>query len=158
MSQRRAMVPPFRERRHTGPSGPGDPGGALHGRDGAHERGGQHGAAGGGRAEGPDRPNARPAAAAQQDHAVGAAPAGRAVPGTLSALAAVVAYLPTQELGLREGFWGAITALAVAQAELGAARSTGRDQLAGATIGGEVGWGALVALGLVWLRERVTRR
>ncbi|MBB5695624.1 FUSC family protein [Muricoccus pecuniae] len=143
--------------------------------------------------------------------------------GTLSALAAVVAYLPTQALGLREGFWGAITALAVAQAELGAARSTGRDQLAGATIGGgigvatvltigaglpgyvlavvisvlacwcvniasasrlaaitatiillvphtgtpqhmllsrvgEVGWGALVALGLVWLRERVTRR
>lgn len=142
--------------------------------------------------------------------------------GVTSAVAALVAYLPTQALGLQEGFWGAITAIAVTQTEPGAARSNGRDQLTGAAIGGlvgvavalaagqrlpgyaaavvlsmlacwavnigsasrlagitatiillvphtgtpghmlvsrvgEVGWGVLVALGLVWARERVLR-
>ncbi len=142
---------------------------------------------------------------------------------SLSAGAAILAYLPTQALGLREGFWAAITALAVVQTELVATRDSGRDQLAGAAIGGvigvavtlaggqhlpgyvlavilsvltcwlvniasasrlagitatiillvphtgtpqhmlasrvgEVAWGALVALGLVWLRTRLARR
>ena len=53
--------------------------------------------------------------------------------------------LPAQPLGLREGFWGAITALAVAQAEFGAARSVARDQFVGAAIGGVVA----VAISLV---------
>ena len=142
--------------------------------------------------------------------------------GVTSVLAALVAYLPTQALGLREGFWGAITAIAVTQTELGATRNNARDQFAGAAIGGvvgvavaltagqqlagyalavvlsmlvcwavniasasrlagitatiillvphtgtpghmlvsrvgEVGWGVTVALGLVWLRERLLR-
>ena len=59
--------------------------------------------------------------------------------GVTSALAAVVAYLPTQALGLQEGFWGAITAMAVTQTELGATRNNGRDQFTGAAIGGVVG-------------------
>ncbi len=56
--------------------------------------------------------------------------------GVLSAVAAALAWLPTQALGLKEGFWAAITAIAVAQAEFNAARSTARDQFAGAAIGG----------------------
>ena len=43
--------------------------------------------------------------------------------GIMSAIAAIIAYLPAQPLGLNEGFWGAITALAVAQTEFGAASS-----------------------------------
>ena len=142
--------------------------------------------------------------------------------GVTSVLAALVAFLPTQALGLREGFWGAITAIAVTQTELGATRNNARDQFTGAAIGGvvgvavaltagqqlagyvvavvlsmlvcwavniasasrlagitatiillvphtgtpghmlisrvgEVGWGVTVALGLVWLRERLLR-
>ena len=56
--------------------------------------------------------------------------------GLLSAVAAVLAWVPTQALGLQEGFWAAITAIAVAQSEFNAARSTARDQFAGAAIGG----------------------
>jgi uncharacterized membrane protein YgaE (UPF0421/DUF939 family) len=59
--------------------------------------------------------------------------------GVMSATAAVIAYLPAQPLGLKEGFWGAITAVAVAQTEFGAARSVARDQFVGAAIGGGVG-------------------
>lgn len=65
--------------------------------------------------------------------------AGGAVQGSMSAAAAIVAYLPTNALGLREGFWAAITAVAVVQAEFGGARNTARDQLAGASIGGATG-------------------
>ena len=67
--------------------------------------------------------------------------------GVMSAAAAIIAYLPTQLLGLREGFWAAITAVAVAQTEFGATRSTARDQFTGATIGGVVGLGAYLGLG-----------
>lgn len=65
----------------------------------------------------------------------------------LSALGAVVAYLPTQALGLREGFWGAITAIAVMQTEFGAARNTGRDQVIGSAIGGAVAVAVVLTLG-----------
>jgi uncharacterized membrane protein YccC len=58
--------------------------------------------------------------------------------GLMSAGAAIIAYLPTRPLGLREGFWGSITAIAVVQAELSATQSSGRDQFAGAAIGGLV--------------------
>jgi uncharacterized membrane protein YgaE (UPF0421/DUF939 family) len=58
--------------------------------------------------------------------------------GLMSAAAAIVAYLPTKPLGLREGFWGSITAIAVVQTELGATQSSARDQFAGAAIGGLV--------------------
>jgi uncharacterized membrane protein YccC len=56
--------------------------------------------------------------------------------GLISAGAAILAYLPTKPLGLQEGFWGAITAIAVVQSELGATRNYARDQFAGAAIGG----------------------
>jgi uncharacterized membrane protein YgaE (UPF0421/DUF939 family) len=59
--------------------------------------------------------------------------------GSMSAVAALLAYLPTRALGLREGFWAAITAVAVVQTEFGSARNTARDQLAGASIGGAIG-------------------
>ncbi|MGD0503040.1 MAG: FUSC family protein [Steroidobacteraceae bacterium] len=54
----------------------------------------------------------------------------------MSAAAAVIAYLPTKPLGLHEGFWGSITAIAVVQAQLSATQSSARDQFAGAAIGG----------------------
>lgn len=59
--------------------------------------------------------------------------------GALAATAGVLAYLPTREFGLREGFWAAITAIAVLQVKLDATRNTARDQFTGAAIGGLVG-------------------
>jgi hypothetical protein len=35
--------------------------------------------------------------------------------------------LPTKPLGLQEGFWGSITAIAVVQSELGATRNSARS-------------------------------
>jgi uncharacterized membrane protein YccC len=63
----------------------------------------------------------------------------------MSATAAMVAYLPTKPLGLQEGFWGSITAIAVVQSELAATRNSARDQFAGAAIGGLIG-AAIVSL------------
>ena len=65
--------------------------------------------------------------------------AGGISQGMTSASAALLAYLPAKALGLQEGFWGAITAIAVVQTEFGATRSSGRDQFAGAAVGGLVG-------------------
>ena len=65
----------------------------------------------------------------------------------MSASAAVLAWLPTQALGLREGFWSAITAIAVVQTEFGATRTTARDQFTGAAIGGTIGVGIVLACG-----------
>lgn len=56
--------------------------------------------------------------------------------GLMSSVAAIIAYLPTKPLGLREGYWASITAIAVVQSELSATTSSGRDQFAGAAIGG----------------------
>lgn len=68
--------------------------------------------------------------------------------GVLAVLAALAAYVPTQALGLREGFWGAITALAVVQSEFQVARTTARDQFTGAALGGIVGVGVALACGI----------
>jgi uncharacterized membrane protein YgaE (UPF0421/DUF939 family) len=75
--------------------------------------------------------------------------------GLMSTTAALIAYLPTKPLGLQEGFWGSITAIAVVQAELAATQTSARDQFAGATIGGlisaiilSVAGPSLVAYGL----------
>jgi len=59
----------------------------------------------------------------------------------MSAAAALLAYLPTKPLGLQEGFWGSITAIAVVQSELSATRTSARDQFAGAAIGGSIAAG-----------------
>lgn len=83
--------------------------------------------------------------------------AGKALPGrtriehglahaALATAAALVAYVPTHALGLKEGFWAAITALVVVQTEFAAVRSTARDQLLGAVIGGVVGAAAAMLL------------
>jgi uncharacterized membrane protein YgaE (UPF0421/DUF939 family) len=61
-----------------------------------------------------------------------------ALHGLMSAAAAIIAYLPTKPLGLREGYWASITAIAVVQTELGATQSSARDQFAGAAIGGAI--------------------
>lgn len=67
--------------------------------------------------------------------------------GLISATAALLAYLPAKPLGLQEGFWGSITAIAVVQTELAATRNSARDQFAGAATGGIIGAGVLTWLG-----------
>jgi uncharacterized membrane protein YccC len=73
--------------------------------------------------------------------------AGGAHHGLISACAALAAYLPTQPLGLKEGFWSAITAISVVQSEFQATASTARDQFIGAAIGGLIGVGAALLFG-----------
>jgi uncharacterized membrane protein YccC len=72
---------------------------------------------------------------------------GGVVEALMAAVVAIGAYVPAQQLGLQEGFWGAITAIAVLQTELMATRSLGVDQLIGASIGGVVGLAMLLAFG-----------
>lgn len=67
--------------------------------------------------------------------------------GALSAAAAMLAWLPAHELMLRQGFWAAITAIAVLQSELRSTRSTARDQFAGAAIGGSIAVLMTIAVG-----------
>ncbi|MGB6308376.1 MAG: FUSC family protein [Steroidobacteraceae bacterium] len=72
---------------------------------------------------------------------------GGARHGAISALAALIAYLPTRALGLQEGFWSAITAIAVVQMEFHATETTARDQFIGAGVGGVTALCALLAFG-----------
>jgi uncharacterized membrane protein YccC len=65
----------------------------------------------------------------------------------ISVIAAFAAYLPTHLIGLHQGFWSAITAIAVAQARLRDTRSTARKQFIGAAIGGVTGLVLLLGLG-----------
>jgi uncharacterized membrane protein YgaE (UPF0421/DUF939 family) len=67
--------------------------------------------------------------------------------GVLTAMAALGAYLPTKALGINEGFWSAMTAIAVVQTEFHAAETTARDQFAGAAIGGSIALGMVLAFG-----------
>lgn len=67
--------------------------------------------------------------------------------GVMSAAAALLAYLPTQALNQREGFWAAITTIAVLQTDFRATRKVGRDQLLGAATGGVIGLGIWLGLG-----------
>ena len=64
--------------------------------------------------------------------------------GMMAATAGVLAYLPPHGLGLSEGFWAPITAIAVLQVKVDATRDTARDQFTGAAIGGVIG-GALAS-------------
>jgi uncharacterized membrane protein YccC len=61
-----------------------------------------------------------------------------AIHGVVSACAAMLAYWPSRSLGLREGFWAAITAIAVVQTEFQASKTTARDQFCGAAVGGAI--------------------
>jgi uncharacterized membrane protein YgaE (UPF0421/DUF939 family) len=67
--------------------------------------------------------------------------------GLITAAAAILAYLPTQLLSFRQGFWSAITAIAIIQGSLRATERVARDQIAGGAIGGLVGCGMMLALG-----------
>lgn len=67
--------------------------------------------------------------------------------GLMSAVAALLAYLPTQAIGFKEGFWAALTAVAVAQTEMRAAQSVARDQFIGAAIGGIAGVSTYLMVG-----------
>ena len=73
--------------------------------------------------------------------------AGGLEQGVMAAAAALCAYLPTRAIGLREGFWAAITAIAVVQTEFTATRNTARDQFTGAAIGGLIGGGVAATVG-----------
>ncbi len=66
--------------------------------------------------------------------------------GLIAVVAAFAAYLPTHFVGLQQGFWSAITAIAVAQMEFRDSTSVARRQCIGAAIGGSVG----LALGLAF--------
>jgi uncharacterized membrane protein YgaE (UPF0421/DUF939 family) len=72
---------------------------------------------------------------------------GGAAQGLMSAAAAILAYLPTKPLGLQEGFWGSITAIAVVQGGLSATQASARDQVAGAAIGSIIGATVVVLAG-----------
>ncbi len=67
--------------------------------------------------------------------------------GLLSALAALLAYLPTRAIGFEDGFWSAITAITVAQTEYRAMTSTARDQFIGAAVGGAVALACYFSIG-----------
>jgi uncharacterized membrane protein YgaE (UPF0421/DUF939 family) len=66
------------------------------------------------------------------------------VHGLTAATAALAAYLPPQWLGLKEGFWAAGAALAVVDHQWTTTRTSGRDQFAGAAIGGAISVVALL--------------
>jgi len=90
---------------------------------------------------------APPAAASPSRHALRAKLVGGVSQGLISATAALLAYLPAKPLGLQEGFWGSITAIAVVQTELAATRNSARDQFAGAATGGLIGAAVVSILG-----------
>jgi uncharacterized membrane protein YccC len=56
-----------------------------------------------------------------------------------SVLAASLGYFAALELGLGQGFWAAITAIAVSQSNYVEVRNSSRDQFIGAIIGGLIG-------------------
>ena len=66
--------------------------------------------------------------------------------GFRTALVAAFCYWFTRRLGLREGYWAAISAIVVMQSEFADTVSLSRDRLIGTSIGGLLGW----ACATVW--------
>lgn len=64
----------------------------------------------------------------------------------LTALATSVSYWVALRLGLKTGYWAAITCIMVTQSEVGATLVASRDRLIGTAIGALAGWGAV----LIW--------
>jgi uncharacterized membrane protein YccC len=60
--------------------------------------------------------------------------------GLRTSAVAAFCYWLTRKLGLREGYWAAISAIVVMQSELGATVDASRDRLIGTAIGGVFGW------------------
>ncbi|WP_298283380.1 FUSC family protein [Acidocella sp.] len=67
--------------------------------------------------------------------------------GGLLALAAGLAYAPSHWLGLRQDFWGSITAILVLQTEMRAMKSMARNQALGGLIGGAIGLALVLVFG-----------
>jgi uncharacterized membrane protein YccC len=67
--------------------------------------------------------------------------------GGLLALAACLGYAPAHFLGLRQDFWGSITAILVLQTEMKAMRSMARNQALGGLIGGTIGLVLVLTIG-----------
>ena len=64
----------------------------------------------------------------------------------LTALATCASYWLARTVGLKTGYWAAITSIVVCQSEVGATLKASRDRLIGTAIGAVLGWGAV----LVW--------
>jgi uncharacterized membrane protein YgaE (UPF0421/DUF939 family) len=59
---------------------------------------------------------------------------------SMSVIAALLAYTPAHWLGLQDGFWASITAIAVTQGEFHSTADLGRRQCIGALVGGSIGF------------------
>jgi uncharacterized membrane protein YgaE (UPF0421/DUF939 family) len=59
----------------------------------------------------------------------------------LTAAAAWVSYETSSLIGLREGYWAAISAIVVMQSDLTDTQNSGRDRFIGTIVGGLIGWG-----------------
>jgi uncharacterized membrane protein YccC len=70
----------------------------------------------------------------------------------MTAAAAWISYESTKRLGLREGYWAAISAIVVMQSNLDETRHSARDRFIGTAIGGIIAWVcALGWHGHVWI-------
>ncbi len=67
----------------------------------------------------------------------------------LSAAAAWIAYESSAHIGLKEGYWAAISSIVVMQADLTHTKTAGRDRLIGTAIGSLIGWGCA----LIWMQS-----
>jgi uncharacterized membrane protein YccC len=66
--------------------------------------------------------------------------------GLMTAAAAWISYESTKRVGLREGYWAAISAIVVMQANLDDTRHSALDRFIGTAIGGVIAW----ACALCW--------
>jgi uncharacterized membrane protein YgaE (UPF0421/DUF939 family) len=72
--------------------------------------------------------------------------------GLMTGVAAWCAYAASSLVGLKEGYWAAISAIVVLQQDFIATRGSGRDRFIGTAIGGGAGWlCALVWHQAVWV-------
>ncbi len=94
--------------------------------------------------------NAPPATPPPADAPMRAAPRApglreRIIPGFrqafITAAGAWISYSTTVRFGLHEGFWAAISAIVVMQANLDDTRHSARDRFIGTAIGGLIAWG-----------------
>jgi uncharacterized membrane protein YccC len=70
----------------------------------------------------------------------------------ITAAAAWISYASSSLIGLREGFWAAISAIVVMQADLTSTESSARDRFIGTAIGGLIGCAcALCWHGHLWI-------
>ncbi len=61
--------------------------------------------------------------------------------GFITAAAAWISYSTSVLFGFKEGYWAAISAIVVMQADLSTTKNSGRDRFVGTALGGLIGWG-----------------